>query len=84
LGATLYTCATPAHKDAKWGAGVSFNDALNNYAGIPETTTVANTVTGYHAAADICNWSFKLDVSPLQVTGIYSGPVTFTATAVLL
>jgi hypothetical protein len=84
LGVTLYTCATPAHKDVKWGAGVSFDDALNNYAGIPETTTIANSVTGYHVAADVCSWAFKLDVSPLQEGGVYSGPVTFTATAVLL
>lgn len=71
------------HKDAKWGAGTTYNDALNKYAGIPQTATTAYTATGFHAAADTSNWAFEIDVPNSQKTGAYSGAITYTATAVL-
>jgi hypothetical protein len=83
LGMTLYSCVAAAHKDAKWGAGTTYNDALNEYAGIPTGATVANTVTGSHVGADVCNWAYKLDAAATQETGAYSGSMTMTATAVL-
>ncbi|MCX6811182.1 MAG: hypothetical protein NT039_00605, partial [Candidatus Berkelbacteria bacterium] len=83
LGMTLYDCVTPAHKDAKWGTGAAYNDALNKYAGIPTGATVANTVTGYHAGADICSWAYKLDAVATQEIGTYSGSMTITATSVI-
>jgi hypothetical protein len=83
LGITLFSCATAAHKDAKWGTGAAYNDALNKYAGIPTGATVANTVSGYHATTDVCEWAYKLDAAATQETGVYSGSMTFTATAVL-
>lgn len=82
LGATLYA-ADSNKSTATWGAGTTYNDALNEYAGIPETATTAHTVTGYHASADTSSWAFKIDVPNTQKTGSYSGSVTFTVTAVL-
>lgn len=83
LGMTLFA-ADGGHKEAKWGTGVTYNDANNKYAYIPETATVAHTVTGLHVGADTSSWAYKIDVAPSQKTGSYTGSMTFTATAVLL
>ncbi|MCX6810178.1 MAG: hypothetical protein NTY30_00350 [Candidatus Berkelbacteria bacterium] len=82
LGVTLFAADT-GKNTTQWGAGTTYNDVLNQYAGIPETATTAHTVTGYHSSADTSSWDFKLDVPGTQKTGAYSGTVTFTATAVL-
>lgn len=71
------------HKDAKWGTGTTYGDALNKYAGIPQTATTAYTATGFTAASDPSSWAFEIDVPNTQKTGAYSGNITFTATAVL-
>jgi len=81
LGVTLYTADTG--KEAKWGTGTTYNDANNKYAGVPQNATTAHTVTGYHSGADTSSWAFKVDVPAGQLTGSYSGSITFTATAVL-
>ena len=81
LGITLFAADTG--KNAKWGTGTTYDDALNKYAGIPQTSTVAHTVTGYHAGADTSSWAYEIDVPNTQKTGAYSGSMTFTATAVL-
>ena len=79
VGISLY--AADSEKEAKWGTGTTYNDSNNKYAGIPSATTIAHTVTTYHAGADTSSWAFKIDVSNSQKTGSYSGDVTFTATA---
>jgi hypothetical protein len=81
LGITLY--AADNNKESKWGTGTTYNDVNNKYAGIPQSSTVAHTVTGYHSGADTSSWAFKIDVPNTQKTGSYSGTMTFTATAVL-
>lgn len=81
LGITLFAADT--NKEAKWGAGTTYDDALNKYAAIPETATTAHTVTGAVVGADTSSWAFKLDTPAGQKTGAYSGSMTFTATAVL-
>jgi len=82
VGATLY--AADSNKNTTtWGAGTTYDDVLNKYAGIPQNATTAHTVTGFHASADTSTWGFKIDVPNAQKTGAYSGTVTFTATAVL-
>jgi hypothetical protein len=75
--------AADNNKEAKWGTGTTVCDALNKYAAVPETTTTAHTVTGFHSGADTSSWSWQIDVQNTQKTGAYSGDVTFTATAVL-
>lgn len=82
LGITLFAADTS--KEAKWGTGVTYNDAANKYAAIPETTTTAHTVTGAVVGPDTSSWAYKIDVSPSQKTGSYTGTMTFTATAVLI
>ena len=81
LGVTLFAADTS--KEAKWGTGTTYNDGLNKYAGVPQAATVAHTVTGYREIPDTSSWAFKLDVSPGQSAGNYSGTVIFTAVAVL-
>lgn len=81
LGISLYAADT--NKEAAWGTGTTYNDANNKYAGIPLAATTAHTVTGFHATADTSSWGWKADVGNTQKTGVYSGNVTFTATAVL-
>jgi len=81
LGITLYAADTT--KEAKWGTGITYNDANNKYAGVPQNSTIAHTVTGYHVSADTSSWAFKIDIPPAQAVGNYTGNVTFTATAVL-
>lgn len=81
VGITLFAADTS--KEAKWGTGTTYNDALNKYAAVPETATTAHTVTGFSASADTSSWAFKIDVPNTQKTGAYSGTVTFTATAVV-
>jgi hypothetical protein len=79
VGITLFAADTS--KEAKWGTGTTYSDALNKYAAIPQIATVAHTVTGFHEGADTSSWAFKIDVPNTQKTGAYSGTVTFTATA---
>ena len=81
LGVTLF--AADSNKEAKWGSGTAVDSATNKYAGVPENTTVAHTVTGFVTGADTSTWGFQLDVPNDQKTGDYSGSVTFSATAVL-
>jgi len=79
VGTGLY--AADNNKEAKWGTGTTVCDSNNKYAGIPETATTSHTVTGYLSGADTSSWSFKINVANTQKTGVYSGDVTFTATA---
>jgi len=81
LGISCFAADTS--KEAAWGAGTTLCDAANKYAGVPTAATTAHTVTGYHAGADTSSWSWEIDVPNTQKTGVYSGNVTFTATAVL-
>ena len=81
VGITLFAADT--NKEAKWGTGTTYDDANNSYAAVPQTATVAHTVTGFLSSADTSSWAFKIDVPNTQKTGAYSGTVTFTATAVL-
>ena len=81
VGISMFAATT--NKEAKWGTGTTYNDANNNYAGIPSAATTAHTVTGTLGGADTSSWGFSVDVANTQKTGSYSGDVTFTATAVL-
>lgn len=82
LGITLYAADT--NKEAKWGTGVTYDDANNKYAAIPETATTAHTVTGVVVGNNTSSWAYKLDVPASQKTGLYAGQMTFTATAVIM
>lgn len=81
LGVTLFVADT--NKEAKWGAGMTYNDVNNKYAAIPQTDTPVHAVTGLVVGADTSSWAFKLDVPTDQKTGSYTGNMIFTATAVL-
>ena len=81
VGVTLFAADT--NKEAAWGTGTTYSDSNNKYAGVPSAATTGHTVTGFHASADTSSWAFKIDVPNTQKTGVYSGDVTFTATAVL-
>jgi len=81
LGVTLFAADTT--KEAKWGTGSAYDDSNNKYAGIPQNSTIAHTVTGYRATPDTSSWAFKIEIPQAQAIGTYTGSVTFTATAVL-
>lgn len=81
LGLTVYAADT--NKEVKWGTGTTYNDANNNYAGVPETTTTFHSSPGFKVGDDTTSIGFKVDVPNDQKTGDYSGNVTITATAVV-
>lgn len=82
LGITVFAADTA--KEAKWGTGMTYDDALNAYAGVPQAATTVHTSAGYKAGADTTSVAFIVDVDADQKTGTYSGDVTLTATAVLI
>lgn len=79
LGATVYSADTS--KEAKWGAGTTFNDAANKYAGIPQNSEVIHVSANYKTGEDHTGVAFAVDVNTDQKAGIYSGSATLTATA---
>ncbi len=81
LGVSLWTGTSTL--DAQWAVGTTACSYTNKYAGVPAASTVAHTVTGYHAGADSSSWGWKVNVLNTQPTGIYTGNVTFTMTSVL-
>lgn len=81
VAASMFEATT--NKEVKWGSGTTACGAANKWAGLPETATTAHTVTGYHAGADSSSWGWKVDVPNTQKTGVYSGTVLFTSSAVL-
>ena len=81
LGFTAFYGAT--NKEIKWGAGTTYNDALNKYAGIPQDSTVFHASTGYKASSDRTSIAFILDVPADQKTGAYNGDITISATAII-
>lgn len=85
VGIGLYAADTT--KEVKWGDGddvcVPTGELVNKYAAIPQTATTAHTAAGGPKTADTSSWSYKIDVENTQQTGVYSGTMTFTATAVL-
>lgn len=82
LGATVYAADTT--KEGKWGAGTTFDDVLNKYAGVPTAATTIHTSANYKTGADTTSIAFIVDVNADQKSGVYSGDVTLTATAVLI
>lgn len=82
LGVTNWAADT-SKNTTRWGAGATVCDALNEYAGVPETATTAHTVTGFREGADTSSWGWKIDAPNAQETGSYEGTVTFTATGVI-
>ncbi len=80
LGISMWAAETA--KEAKWGTGTTACDANNKWAAVPAATNVGHTVTGYVSGENTSSWSWKLDASDAQATGLYSGNSTFTATAV--
>lgn len=80
LGFSLYS---GTNKDVKWGTGISYNDANNKYASVPQAATTIMTKTGYSSGADTAAVGWKVDVANTQKTGSYSGSVTLTVTGVL-
>lgn len=82
LGATVYAADTT--KELKWGGGSAYDDVLNKYAGVPQTATTIHTSAGFKTGADTSSVAFIVDVNADQKSGVYSGNVTLTATAVLI
>lgn len=82
VGITVYAADTS--KEVKWGAGSAFDDVANKYAGVPQAATTVHTSAGYKTGADTTSISFVVDVNADQKSGVYSGNVTLTATAVLI
>jgi hypothetical protein len=82
LGVTVFSADTS--KESKWGTGTTYNDGNNKYAGVPENVTTIHTSSGYKAGVDTTGLAFVVDVTADQLSGVYSGDVVITATAVLL
>ncbi len=81
LGVTLFWASYNKDED-RWGTGTTACDGFNKWAGVPATTTVGHTDTGYNSSFRQTDWGWKTDVPNTQKTGSYSGDTTFTATAV--
>jgi hypothetical protein len=86
LGVTMFSADT--NKESGWGTGTNdcstnkANSYFNKFSAVPSAATVAHTAAGYKAADDGSKWDWKVNVVNSQKTGIYSGSVTFTVTAV--
>jgi hypothetical protein len=81
LGITVFKASTS--KEPKWGTGTTYDDPNNKYAGVPGLATAIHTSAGYKAGIDTTDIAFIVDVNPDQKSGIYSGPVTISALAIL-
>ncbi len=55
-------------------------EASNQYAGIPDSAQTISAVTSYQETSTTTDICYKVDVSPSQQSGIYTGQVTYTAT----
>ncbi len=54
--------------------------STNQYAGIPDTAQAISAVTSYQETSTSTDICYKVDVSPSQQSGVYTGQVTYTAT----
>lgn len=81
LGFTVFGADT--NKEAAWGAGITYDDALNRYAGVPQDSTAFHTSPAFKLGQDNSEISFALDVNGDQKTGTYAGTITISATAIL-
>lgn len=82
LGICVYIAT--GKNTTQWGAGATESDALNKYAGAPLATTTIHSKTGAPTSGDNTSIGYKLVVPNTQMTGNYSGDITYTATGVLL
>ena len=80
LGVTMFAADTT--KEAGWGTGTTPCVYENAWAAVPATATTAHTAAGAKAGADSSSWGWKVNVINSQKTGMYTGNVTFTVTAV--
>jgi hypothetical protein len=79
LGFSVY--ASTATKNATWwGAGTTYNDALNKYAGLPPTTyTLIMDHDSYASGSTTTSIAYRLDVPSTQRAGSYDGIVDYQA-----
>lgn len=82
LGICVYIAT--GKNTTQWGGGTTEGDALNKYAGAPQTVTTIHAKTGSPTAGDTTSIGYKLVAPNTQKTGDYSGDITYTATGVLL
>lgn len=81
LGVNMFAADTT--KEAGWGTGTTSCDAVyDKWAAVPAAAATAHTAAGFKAGADTSSWNWKVNVQNTQKTGVYSGNVTFTITAV--
>ncbi|XLQ20075.1 MAG: hypothetical protein ACKUBY_05855 [Candidatus Moraniibacteriota bacterium] len=59
--------------------GTTSDDA--QYAGVPQTAQAVAAHTAYNSTSSTTDVCYKVDVSPSQPSGIYTGSVTYTATS---
>ncbi len=59
--------------------GITSDDA--DYAGVPQTAQVVAAHTAYNSTSSTTDVCYKVDVSPSQPSGVYTGSVTYTATS---
>ncbi|XLQ20147.1 MAG: LVIVD repeat-containing protein [Candidatus Moraniibacteriota bacterium] len=59
--------------------GITSDDA--DYAGVPQTDQAIAAHTAYHSTSTTTDVCYKVDVSPSQPSGVYTGSVTYTATS---
>jgi concanavalin A-like lectin/glucanase superfamily protein len=59
--------------------GITNDDA--DYAGVPQTAQAVAAHTAYNSTSTTTDVCYKVDVSPSQPSGVYTGSVTYTATS---
>jgi hypothetical protein len=59
--------------------GITSDDA--DYAGVPQTDQAIAAHTAYNSTSTTTDVCYKVDVSPSQPSGVYTGSVTYTATS---
>ena len=78
LGFSVFA-STATKNTTWWGAGTTFNDALNQYAGFPSSYAVIMDHDAYSSGSTATSISYKLDVPSTQESGTYDGTITYQA-----
>ena len=80
LGVSVYSATA---KEAKWGTGTTASDLFNKYAAVPQNGTEIHLKSAASTLADDTFIGYKLVVPNTQMTGNYSGTITYSATTII-
>ena len=81
LGFSVYANDSAEKNTTWWGTGTTESDANNKYAGFPSSSQTIVTTTDYKSGERTTSVGYKLTIPTNQLSGTYSGDVTYIATS---